>query len=53
MVVAALVVYMYVPMKKVIHFLDAPSHLYKKVCPSVRSSVGPSPVIFEGEKYAY
>ena len=23
-------------------FLDAPSHLYKRVCPSVRSSVGPS-----------
>ena len=23
-------------------FLDAPSHLYKRVCPSVRPSVGPS-----------
>ena len=23
-------------------FLDAPSHLYKRVCPSVRRSVGPS-----------
>ena len=23
-------------------FLDAPSHLYKSVCPSVRKSVGPS-----------
>ena len=38
-------------------FLDAPSHLYKRVCPSVGPSVrpsdGPSPVIFEGEKYAY
>ena len=36
-------------------FLDAPSHLYKRVCPSVRLSVGPSvrrsvrpsPVIFK------
>ena len=27
-------------------FLDAPSHLYKRVCPSVRPSVGPSRVIF-------
>ena len=25
-----------------IHFLDAPSHLYKRVCPSIRRSVGPS-----------
>ena len=30
-------------------FLDAPSHLYKRSCPSVR----PSGVIFEGKKYAY
>ena len=27
-------------------FLDAPSHLYKRVYPSVRPSVRPSPVIF-------
>ena len=41
-------------------FLDAPSHLYMRSCPSVgpsvrpsvRRSVGPSRVIFEGEKYA-
>ena len=26
-------------------FLDAPSHLYKRVCPSVRMSVGPSVTI--------
>ena len=26
-------------------FLDAPSHLYKRSCPSVRRPVGPSPVI--------
>ena len=25
-----------------LHFLDAPSHLYKRVCPSVRPSVCPS-----------
>ena len=30
-------------------FLDAPSHLYKRSCPSV----GPSHVIFEGKKNAY
>ena len=24
-----------------IAFLDAPSHLYKRVCPSVRPSIGP------------
>ena len=30
----------------VVLFLDAPSHLYKRVCPSVRRSVRPSPVIF-------
>ena len=44
-----------------LHFLDAPSHLYKRSCPSVRPSVGPSVgpsvrpsrVIFKGEKYAY
>ena len=42
-------------------FLDATSHLYKRSCSSVRPqvrrsvgpSVGPSRVIFEGEKYAY
>ena len=34
-------------------FLDAPSHLYKRSCPSVRPSEGWSRVIFEGEKYAY
>ena len=42
-------------------FLDAPSHLYKRLCPSVgpsvRPSVGPSVrpsrVIFEVEKYVY
>jgi len=42
-------------------FLDAPSHLYMRSCPSVRPSVrrsvrpsvGPSRVIFEGGKYAY
>ena len=38
-------------------FFDAPSHLYKRSCPSVRPSVhrsvGPSRVIFEGDKYAY
>ena len=38
-------------------FLNAPSHLYEKLCPSVRPSVRrsvePSRVIFEGEKYAY
>ena len=38
-------------------FLDATSHLYKRLCPSVRRSVGPpvrwSRVVFEGEKYAY
>ena len=42
-------------------FLDASSHLYKRVClsacrsvrPSVCPSVSPSLVIFEGEKYAY
>ena len=37
-------------------FLDAPSHLYKRSCPSVRRSVcpsvGSSRVIIEGEKYA-
>ena len=37
-------------------FLDAPSHLYKRmfpsVCPSLRKSVCPNRVIFEGEKYA-
>ena len=33
-------------------FLDAPSHLYKRSCPSVGPSVRRS-VIFEGEKYAY
>ena len=27
--------------------LDAPSHLYKRACPSVRPSVRPSPVIFK------
>ena len=25
-----------------IHFLDAPSHFYKRVCPSVRPSIRPS-----------
>ena len=46
-------------------FLDAPSHLYRRLCPSVRPSVGPSVgpsvrpsvrpsrVIFEDEKNAY
>ena len=38
-------------------FLDAPSHLYLRLCPSVGPSVGPSVrmsrVIFEGEKNAY
>ena len=38
-------------------FLDAPSHLYMRLCPSVRPSVCPSVrmsrVIFEGEKNAY
>ena len=36
--------------KNIRRFLDAPSHLYKRVCPSVRPSVrpsvGPSRVIF-------
>ena len=27
---------------QLIRFLDAPSHLYKRVCPSVGPSVGPS-----------
>ena len=27
-----------------ISFLDAPSHLYKRVCPSISPSVGPSPL---------
>ena len=37
-------------------FLDAPSHLYKRSCPSVRRSVGPSvgpsvsPVLFSKVK---
>ena len=39
------------------HLLDAPSHLYNRVCPSVlpsvRALVRPSPVIFEGGKNAY
>ena len=35
------------------YFLDAPSHLYKRSCPSVGPSIGWSRVIFEGEKYAY
>ena len=38
-------------------FLDAPSHLYMRSCPSVGPSVRPSVrwsrVIFKGEKYAY
>ena len=34
-------------------FSDAPSHLYERSCPSVGPSVGPSHVIFEGEKDAY
>ena len=34
-------------------FLDAPSHLYMRSCPSVGPSVRLSRVIFEGEKYAY
>ena len=33
-------------------FFLTPSHLYKRSCPSVRRSVGPSSDIFEGEKYA-
>ena len=37
----------------VLGFLDAPSHLYKRLCPSVRPSVRMSRVIFEGEKNAY
>ena len=28
--------------REILPFLDAPSHLYKRVCPSVRPSVGPS-----------
>ena len=34
-------------------FLDAPSHLYMRLCPSVRRSVRMSRVIFEGEKNAH
>ena len=35
---------------QVCRFLDAPSHLYKRLCPSVGPSV--CPIIFEGEKNA-
>ena len=34
-------------------FLDAPSHLFMRLCPSVRPSVRMSRVIFEGERNAY
>ena len=36
-------------------FLDAPSHLYKRSCPSVRRSVGPSvgPVLFSKVKITH
>ena len=35
-------------------FLDAPSHLYKRLCPSVRRSVGSSvcPVLFSNDEYS-
>ena len=34
-------------------FLDTPSHLYKRLCPSVRRSVRRSPVIFEYRKTTF
>ena len=39
-------------LKRPIHFLDAPSHLYKRVCPSVRRSVTPSLRRVLGASYA-
>ena len=42
-VVVAVVVVVVVSVFVVVDtFLDAPSHLYKRLCPSVRRSVGPS-----------
>ena len=38
-----------ITIKPIKPLLDAPPHLYKRLC----SSVGPSRVIFKSEKYAY
>ena len=38
--------------KEIALFLDAPSHLYKRVCPSVRRSVTPSLRGLLGASYA-